>query len=195
MADQVEQDKLHSMGTNVGVLMMAAGGVAAANEAAKAFESKDHTIKHGIHAGLGAAAATIGYEIAKNASSSDTSPATDSAKSKPSNVTVIQTNDNQNSDATPNGNQQPSSRTRSQSPPPKAQRRSSSASSTSSSSSFRRKHHHKIHLAEEVIAAWAIVKKALGDKDHKATHLVEELLGLVGLYGEAKDHHHANGSK
>ena len=179
MSDGVNQEKLHSVGANVGTLMMAVGGIAAANEAVKAVESKDHTIKHGLHAGLGAAAATVGYEIAKMSSAeSDTATNTSSssaadAHGPPSSPPAAAT-----------------TTTTTTTTQPRHTRSSSSLSSSASSTKHKHghHHHHKLHLAEEVVAAWAIVKKALGDKDHKTTHLVEELLGLVGLYGEAKEH-------
>src|SRR5438876_3693099 len=67
MPGRTSQENLHSIGTNLGTLAVAGGAVVAVNEAVKAIESEDHTVKHAIHAGLGAAAAAGAYEMVRRA--------------------------------------------------------------------------------------------------------------------------------
>ena len=49
--------------------------------------------------------------------------------------------------------------------------------------------HHKTHLMEEIIGAYSLGRKILGDRRHHVAHLVGEALGATGLIQElgAKD--------
>ncbi|KAI9857200.1 MAG: hypothetical protein M1813_008562 [Trichoglossum hirsutum] len=157
MPRRPSQESLHSLEANVGTLAMAGGAVAAINEAQKAIEGD--SVKHGIHAGLGAAAIAAGYGMVKDATRDDMQ---DDKPNPPPDGCSVSCRHN------------------------RAHRSSSTCSDKSYES--RNGRHHLLHLAEEAAGAWAVAKRAMGDKDHKKTHFVEEVLGAVGLYEDAKDH-------
>ncbi|KAH0562946.1 hypothetical protein GP486_002492 [Trichoglossum hirsutum] len=69
MSRRPSQERLHSVEANVGTLAMAGGAVAAINEVEKAVEG--NSLKHGIHAGIGAAAMAVGYEMVQDAQRND----------------------------------------------------------------------------------------------------------------------------
>jgi hypothetical protein len=174
----------NSLGADVGTMVMAGGAAAAINETFKAMESEHNVGEHLLHAGLGAAAVGAGYEMVRRASAADSDGdddeeeeyyhhhhhdhhRRDSCDHRCRHTTEVLDKDYS-----------------------KQHDRAHRSPSVSSDQRHKAKdsNRHKLHLAEETVGAWGLIKNAMGDQKHKGLHVAEEVLGAVGVRGEVKDH-------